>query len=104
MIPIMFIFEPPHTAHHCTFIVKKGPPPEFNPYNCAAALHHIAHGVLSRISVPWYFFSMIFGGEMSKISHGVGCRTVAIFGGCAMWLFFEVARKQFIPTSNLSHP
>ncbi len=26
---------------------------------------------------------------MSKIGHGVGCRTVAIFGGCVMWLFFR---------------
>jgi hypothetical protein len=47
---------------------------------------------------------MIFGGEMSKISHGVGHHTVTIFGGCAMWLFFEVAHEQFIPTGNLSHP
>jgi len=39
---------------------------------------------------------MIFGGEMSKIGHGVGRQTVAIFGGCAMWLFFAVAREQYI--------
>jgi hypothetical protein len=40
---------------------------------------------------------MIFGRVMSKICHGVGCRTVAIFGGCAMWLFF-----QSLLASNLS--
>ncbi len=41
---------------------------------------------------------MIFGGEMSKIGHGVGRCTVTIFGGCAMWVFFSaVAREQFIP-------
>jgi hypothetical protein len=48
---------------------------------------------------------MIFGGEMSKIGHGVGRRTVAIFGGCAMWcFFFAVAREQKIPTSKKSRP
>ena len=31
---------------------------------------------------------MILGGEMSKISHGVGRCTVAIFIVCAMWRFF----------------
>ena len=46
---------------------------------------------------------MIFGGEMSKIGHGVGRFTVAIFGGCAMWrFFFAVAREQRAknPTSS----
>ena len=95
MIPIMFIFVPPHIAKktppriqkysnknrdrgiqllplaleskrmivaplskencHRTFLVMKGPPPEFNPHNCAAALDHIARGVLAWISDPWYF-------------------------------------------------
>jgi hypothetical protein len=41
--------------HHRTFIVMKGPPPEFNPHNCAKALDHIAGGVLAWISDPWYF-------------------------------------------------
>jgi hypothetical protein len=84
----MIVAPPSKENRHRAFIVKKGSPPEFNPYNCAAALDHIARGVLAWILVPWYFYSMIFGGEMSKISHGVGLRTVAIFGGCAMWLFF----------------
>jgi hypothetical protein len=48
---------------------------------------------------------MIFGGEMSKIGHGVGRRTVAIFGGCEMWcFFFAVACEQKIPTSKKSRP
>jgi hypothetical protein len=49
-----------------------------------------------------FFYSMIFGGEMSKIGHGVGRFMVAIFGGCAMWRFFLrlLASKKSLRAKN----
>jgi hypothetical protein len=51
----MIVVSPSKENRHRAFIEKKGPPPEFNPYNCAATLDHIARGVLAWISVRWYF-------------------------------------------------
>jgi hypothetical protein len=52
----MIVAFPFKENRHRAFIVKKGPPPEFNPsYNCTVTLNHIACGVPAQISVPWYF-------------------------------------------------
>ncbi len=64
-------------------------------------LVHIARRVLARIWFDGIFYITIFGGEMSKIGHGVGHRTVAIFGGWAMWLFLRLlANKKSLRAKN----
>jgi len=51
----MIVASPSKENRHRAFIVKKGPPTEFNHNNYAAAHDHIAAWVLARISVPWDF-------------------------------------------------
>ena len=47
----MIVASPSQENRHRAFIVKKGPPHQMNPYNCAAALNSIARGVMASISV-----------------------------------------------------
>ena len=94
----MSVASPSKENRHRAFIVKKGPPP---PNSRRSTVSRAGSWRVFRYD--GIFYSMIFGGEMSKIGHGVGRFTVAIFGGCAMWrFFFAVAREQRAknPTSS----
>ena len=51
----MIVASPSKENRHRAFIVKKGPPHQINPYNCAAALNSIARGVMESISIQWNF-------------------------------------------------